>query len=80
MRVVEEISLPGCKVSILAMNQKFIIKFEKGNLEQTYKVAEIDLIFGLEDVKKMLNEEFITKVMERFRQMDNDFDEQLAQL
>ncbi|MCO4293831.1 hypothetical protein NF867_13250 [Solitalea sp. MAHUQ-68] len=80
MRIIEEISFPGCKVSILAMNQKFILKFEKGNLEQTYKVAEIDLIFGLDDVKKLLNEEFLTQVMNRFKQMDNDFDEQLAQL
>ncbi|UKJ06296.1 hypothetical protein [Solitalea lacus] len=80
MRVVEEIAFPGCKVSILAMNQKFIIKFEKGSLEQTYKVAEIDLIFGLDDVKKMLNEDFLTKVMDRFRQMDADFEEQLSAL
>lgn len=80
MRVIEEISFPGCKLSILAMNQKFILKFEKGNLEQTYKVAEMDLIFGLEDVKKMLNETFLTTVMERFKQMNNDFADQLEQL
>lgn len=80
MRVIEEISFPGFKLSILAMNQKFILKFEKGNLEQTYKVAEMDLIFGLEDVKKMLNETFLTTVMERFKQMNNDFADQLEQL
>jgi len=60
------------------MNQKFIIKVEKGNYEQTYKVSEMDLIFGLEDVKKMINEAFIGKVLERFKQMDQDFSEELS--
>ncbi|WP_246085415.1 hypothetical protein [Solitalea koreensis] len=62
------------------MNQKFIVKIEKGNYEQTYKVSEMDLFFGLEDVKKMVNETFIVKVLERFKQMDQDFSEELSSI
>ena len=78
MRVIAEIPNSYCRISILSMNQKFIIKIEKGNYEQIYKVSEMDLFFGLEDVKKMLNEAFIIKVLERFRKMDQDFSEELS--
>jgi hypothetical protein len=34
MRVIREFSVDEIKVSIFYMNQKFIVKFEKGNFEQ----------------------------------------------
>ncbi|SMO45000.1 hypothetical protein SAMN06265350_102107 [Solitalea koreensis] len=80
MRVIAEIPNSQCRISILTMNQKFIVKIEKGNYEQTYKVSEMDLFFGLEDVKKMVNETFIVKVLERFKQMDQDFSEELSSI
>ncbi|EOR95392.1 hypothetical protein ADIARSV_1393 [Arcticibacter svalbardensis MN12-7] len=55
------------------MNSKFIIKFEKGNLEQTYKLAEIDLLNGLNGVFELLDEEFISTVVSRFESMNDDF-------
>ncbi|WP_083257200.1 hypothetical protein [Arcticibacter eurypsychrophilus] len=55
------------------MNSKFIIKFEKGNLEQTYKLAEIDLLNGLNGVFELLDEEFISTVVSRFERMNDDF-------
>lgn len=73
MRVVAELPRPDCKITIFSMNGKFIIKFEKGNFEQTYKLAEMDLLEGLDGVFQLLDEEFIAGVVSRFDQMLADF-------
>ncbi len=73
MRVVAELPHKVCKITIFSMNQKFIIKLEKGIYEQTYKVSEKDLTDGVNDVFKMLDDEFMEKVGLRFDQMRADF-------
>lgn len=73
MRVVAELPHPKCKISIFSMNMKYIIKFEQGSLEQSYKLAEIDLINGIDSVFEILDEEFINKVASRFDDMRTDF-------
>ena len=73
MRVIAELPHEVCKITIFAMNQKFIIKLEKGVYEQSYKVSEIDLTDGLDGVFKILDDEFMQTVAERFKQMRSDF-------
>ena len=73
MRVVAELPHPKCKISIFSMNMKYIIKFEQGTLEQTFKLAEMDLIKGIDSVFEILDEEFINKVADRFDAMRSDF-------
>ncbi|GAA4141368.1 hypothetical protein ACP6L2_04800 [Sphingobacterium lactis] len=69
MRVLAELPHPDCKISIFGMNQKFIIKFEQGTLEQSYKIAEVDVVGGINGVFEMLDEAFINQVLELFNQM-----------
>lgn len=57
----------------MSMNQKFIIKLEKGVYEQIYKVAEMDLTDGVNSVFELLDEEFLNKAGERFKEMNRDF-------
>jgi len=57
------------------MNHKFIIKVEQGNLEQIFKVAEMDLIDGVNSVFELLDEEFLKTVAARFAEMRKDFKE-----
>ena len=73
MRIVAELPHPECKITIFSMNQKFVIKLEKGIYEQTYKLSEIDFIEGVNGVFKVLDEEFMKTVGERFSQMRSDF-------
>jgi len=73
MRVVAELPHPEFKISIFRMNGKFIIKFEKGSYEQSYKVAEMDLTDGVNSVFELLDEEFMKTVAKRFEEMMNDF-------
>jgi hypothetical protein len=43
MRVIAELPHPDCKITIFSMNQKYIIKLEKGIFEQIYKISELDI-------------------------------------
>ncbi|WP_256010582.1 hypothetical protein [Desertivirga xinjiangensis] len=73
MRVVAELPRPDCKITIFSMNMKFVIKFEQGVLEQTFKLSEMDVTGGLDGVFQLLDEEFIATVVGRFKSMNNDF-------
>ena len=73
MRTLAELPHPDCKITIFSMNQKFIIKFEKGIYEQIYKLSEITMVEGIDSVFKILDDEFIGTVVERFTQMRIDF-------
>ena len=58
MRVIAELPHPEFKISIFSMNQKFIVKIERGILEQSYKIPEMDLTDGVNSVFELLDEEF----------------------
>lgn len=75
MRVIAEIPHADFKVTILAMNQKFIIKIEKGNLEQTYKIPDMDLTDGVNSVFELLDDAFYQTVNTRFAEMRKDWSE-----
>ncbi len=78
MRIIGEIPHPDCKISIYYMNQKYIVKFEKGNFEQSYKISEFDfLIKSIEDIKTIVDTLFIEKVNIRFQEMNEQFNEAL---
>ncbi|MDB5032464.1 hypothetical protein [Mucilaginibacter sp.] len=73
MRIIAELPHPEFKISIFNMNQKFIVKIEKGVLEQSYKIAEMDLTEGVNSVFELLDEEFLKAVAARFAEMAKDF-------
>ncbi|GEO02387.1 hypothetical protein AAE02nite_00510 [Adhaeribacter aerolatus] len=68
MRVLSEIPHPAVKITIFAWNGKYIIKLEKGSLEQTYKVSEMDILDEA-DIPKLLDETFINNALQRFGEM-----------
>ena len=70
MRVIAEIPHSKCKISIFYMNGKYIIQFSSGAMEQSFKISELDYIIkDAEDVKKIISEEFIETVLNRFADM-----------
>ena len=75
MRIIAELPHPEFKISILYMNQKFIVKAEQGTLEQSYKIPEMDLTDGVNSVFEILDEEFMTKIAARFTEMRKDYKE-----
>ena len=75
MRIIAELPHPDFKISILSMNQKFIVKIEQGTLEQTYKIPDMDLTEGVNSVFELLDEAFLKTVSARFVEMGKDFRE-----
>lgn len=73
MRVIAELPRPDCKITIFSMNMKYIVKFEQGVYEQTYKLSEMDLTDGVNSVFQILDEDFIGLVVARFKVMAHDF-------
>lgn len=74
MRIIAELPHPNCKITLFNMNQKYIVKFEQGQLEQSFKLSELDLTGGgVNEIFQILDEEFIATVIERFKMMRIDF-------
>jgi hypothetical protein len=68
MRVVSEIAHPELKITIFHWNNRYLIKLEAGLFEQTYKIQEYD-VDSEEEVKKLVDPEFIKSAIDRFNQM-----------
>ncbi len=68
MRVSGSIPHPKLSISIFSMNEKYQIRFEAGNMEQIFKIAHNE-VNGIEGIKKMVDDEFLEKVMIRFNEM-----------
>jgi hypothetical protein len=74
MRVIREFSVEEIKVSVFYMNQKFILKFEKGNFEQNYKLSEMDFIVSSdEQLEQMVRKKMISEVRTIFEKMNTTF-------
>ena len=69
MRIVDEIAHPACKITIFSWNMKYLIKLEKGLIEQTFKVPELE-VTGDEDIKNLLKGEFLEEAIRRFGEME----------
>jgi hypothetical protein len=72
MRVVLEVPHPQLKITVFMWNDKYIVKLEIDRYEQVYKIACSD-VSGLDQVKSMLDDDFIESCMQRFIQMRSDF-------
>ena len=75
MRVIKEMSIsPSIKCTLFSWNGKYLIKLEQGNMEQTYKIPEID-VTGLEEIENLIsNSEFSEKANQIFAEMNSNMD------
>ncbi|RZK18157.1 MAG: hypothetical protein EOO56_16625 [Hymenobacter sp.] len=75
MRHVADIPYPQVKITLLAWNGKYLLKLEQGPLEQTYKVAELDMT-GIAapdvEIRQILDDEFLAAAVARFQAMQQD--------
>ena len=68
MRIIDTIPHPSITISIFQMNEKFIVKFEAGPMEQAFKFENSE-VKGLENLKKLITPDFIEAVRKRFNEM-----------
>lgn len=69
MRIIGEIPHSQCKITLFHWNNRYLIKLEKGYLEQTFKVDQFELP-AEGDLLKIVNEPFIQDALKRFESMD----------
>ncbi|HLW38997.1 MAG TPA: hypothetical protein VKX31_01305 [Brumimicrobium sp.] len=74
MRVVATIPHERFTIQIFNFNGKYSVKVELDQFEQTYKIGEVDVL-GINDVKAMINSEFLNKCLKRFVEMREDWNE-----
>lgn len=68
MRIIDSIPHPSISISIFQMNDKYIVKFEAGPMEQVFKFL-IEDVKSVENLKTLINDDFITEVRKRFNEM-----------
>lgn len=79
MRVIGEIPHPACKITLFHWNNRYLIKLEQGLMEQTYKVQEYDVPTE-DEVRRLVNEEFITAALRHFEGMQQTLREALQRI
>lgn len=68
MRIVDSIPHESMSISIFQMNDKYIVKFEAGPMEQAFKF-HTDQVKSLDNLKKLISPEFIETTRGRFNEM-----------
>lgn len=68
MRVVKEFTQEEIRVSVFSWNNKYILKYELGPMEQTFKISELDILEE-SDLESFWEGEFFEKVKLRFQEM-----------
>lgn len=79
MRIIGEIPHPDCRITLFQWNNRYIIKLEKGFLEQTFKIDQFDLS-SEKDLNKIVNETFIRDAIARFDTMHHSLRNALENL
>lgn len=69
MRIEGYIEHPNMKITVFKMDNKYSVKFETPNYEQTYKLRTGNLINSLGDVKEWVDAGFMTSVLSQFNNM-----------
>ncbi|HMZ69655.1 MAG TPA: hypothetical protein PLV71_10085, partial [Chitinophagales bacterium] len=60
------------KISVLALNDKFILKLEYDLLEQVYKIRNCDEISNFGTLEELVDEKFLESCIKRFNEMNKD--------
>jgi hypothetical protein len=68
MRILDSIPHESMTISIFQMNDKFMVKFEAGPMEQVFKFRLED-VKNLDGLKKRVSETFIEQTRKRFNDM-----------
>ena len=74
MRTVTKIPHPKLDISIFLRENKYIVKIVLDQYEQIYRLNAPD-VSGMDDMEKLVSDEFLEKVWMRFVEMGKDFGE-----
>jgi hypothetical protein len=72
MRLVKDVSHERYKIQIFNYNEKYIVKIELGQFEQSFKISVTD-VSGLGDVENMITDKLLSNSLKRFVEMRTDW-------
>lgn len=79
MRIIGEIPHPDCRITLFHWNNRYIVKLERGYLEQTFKIDQFDLS-SEKDLHILVNEEFVREAISHFDAMDQSLQKSFQNL
>ncbi|WP_114749270.1 hypothetical protein [Pleomorphovibrio marinus] len=79
MRVHKELKKGDIKISVFIWNNKYLLKFEQGLVEQTFKVNESDVLEE-GDLDSFLSGDFLSEVEKRFEEMHKSLRNQIENI
>ena len=79
MRVVKELMIKDIRITVFSWNNKYLLKFEQGMIEQTFKINQMD-ISSEEELSVFFSEQFLLNVQNRFDEMHQVLRDELANL
>jgi len=78
MRTIGHIDHPSHKITVLEHNRKITLQIESGLLSQSYSFRDGSPVSDLEAVKSFCNADFLAKIDQRFRDMNQDYYDQIS--
>lgn len=80
MRIVGNIPHPYVKITVFALNMRYSVKLEMGQVEQTYKIRHSDVIENLDDLSKLVDEQLIEDCIAHFSKMHKSMEDAYKRL
>ena len=78
MRIIGNIDHPTLKITVFKMDNKLSVKFETGLYEQTFKFRESNELHDFETMQQLVDECFVSEVMENFARLHRSKNEALG--
>ena len=71
MRLIKTLFIEDIKITIFDFDLKYVIKFEKNRLEQTFKLDKLEFS-ELDNLERKNNSDIIKSIKNRFSDMTSD--------
>lgn len=69
MQIVDHIDHPNCRITLFAWNGKYLAKFERGPVELTYKISQME-VSSAEELKAFIDDTFLEEALSQLSQME----------
>jgi len=79
MRIVKEFRVNEIRVTVFSWNNKYLLKFEQGMIEQTFKINEMD-VSSEDELSVFYSDRFLLTVQNRFDEMHRALRDELENL
>lgn len=79
MRIHKELKRGDIKISVFIWNNKYLLKFEQGLVEQTFKINESDILEE-NDLECFFSGNFLSEVEKRFEEMHKSLRNQMENI